>query len=210
MIDDPHAGQAVLQAGVPLEEARLAMIMVHGRGASAEDMIGLAQELRTDGVTFLAPQARGNTWYPFPFLRPIAENEPGISSALNVLAGLTRSLEQQGVGADRLLLLGFSQGACLALEFAARQPRRYAGVVGLSGGLIGPDGTDRNYAGSLEQAPVFLGCSDRDPHIPLARVHETAGVFRRLGARVDERIYPAMGHTVNDDEIEAVRALLRR
>jgi predicted esterase len=210
MTDDPHAGQAVLQAGVPLEEARLAMIMVHGRGASAEDMIGLAQELRTDGVTFLAPQARGNTWYPFPFLRPIAENEPGISSALNVLAGLTRSLEQQGVGADRLLLLGFSQGACLALEFAARQPRRYAGVVGLSGGLIGPDGTDRNYAGSLEQAPVFLGCSDRDPHIPLARVHETAGVFRRLGARVDERIYPAMGHTVNDDEIEAVRALLRR
>jgi predicted esterase len=208
MTADPHAGQPVLHAGASLQVARLAMIMVHGRGASAHDMIGLSQEFSEPEVAYLAPQAARSTWYPFSFLSPIAQNEPGITSGLNVLARLLQSLERDGLTADRVVLLGFSQGACLALEFAARFARRFGGVIGLSGGLIGPEVTERNDGGTLAETPVFLGCSDRDPHIPLARVHETASVFRRLGAAVDERIYPAMGHTVNEDEIQAVRALL--
>ncbi len=206
---DPHAGQPVLHAGARAADARLAMILVHGRGASAGDMMALAREFSEPDVAYLAPQAAGGTWYPYSFLSPIAQNEPGISSGLGAIERLLESLAQQRVGADRVILLGFSQGACLALEFAARHARRYGGVFGLSGGLIGPDGTDRGYGGTMEGTPVFLGCSDRDPHIPAGRVDETAGVFRRLGAAVDERIYPGMGHTVNGDEIEAVRARLR-
>ena len=195
--------------GQPVSEARLAVILVHGRGGSAEDILGLAQELHLQDVAYLAPQAAGRTWYPYSFLTPTAENEPDLSSALRVIAELAESLGQQGVGSDRIALVGFSQGACLALEFAARHARRYAAVVGLSGGLIGPPGTPRNYTGSFEGTPVFLGCSDVDSHIPLERVHETADVFRRMAASVDERIYPQMGHTINRDEIEAVRALLQ-
>jgi predicted esterase len=184
------------------------MIMLHGRGASAEDMMGLAGELGTTDVAFLAPQAAGRTWYPYSFLLPIQDNEPGLSSALRVIAGLVDGLVAGKIPHTRIGLLGFSQGACLSLEFAARHPRRYKAVVGLSGALIGPPDTPRDYPGSLDGAPVFLGCSDVDPHIPLARVHETAEVFRRMGASVDERIYPRMGHTVNEDEITAIRALL--
>jgi predicted esterase len=206
--DDPHRGQPVLTLGPPPSSARVAMIMVHGRGASAEDMLGLAAELRTTEVAFLAPQAAGRTWYPYPFLSPIQDNEPGITSGLAVIAGLIDALVAQQIPIGRIALLGFSQGACLSLEFAARHPQRYKTVVGLSGGLIGPPGTPRDYPGSLDGAPVFLGCSDIDPHIPLGRVQETAEVFRRMGASVDERIYPRMGHTVNEDEIAAVRALL--
>ena len=184
------------------------MIMVHGRGASAEDMLALAGEIDARGVACLAPQADGRTWYPSSFLSPISDNEPGITSGIAVLAALVETLAGEGISADRIALLGFSQGACLSLEFAARHPRRYAAVVGLSGGLIGPSGTPRDYPGSLDQTPVLLGCSDVDAHIPLARVRESADVFRRMGASVDERIYPGMGHTVNDDEMAAVRALL--
>lgn len=206
---DPHEGQPVLQAGARPSSARLAMVLVHGRGSSASDMIGLAQEFHVPDVAYLAPQAAGSTWYPYSFLSPIEKNEPGISSGLRAIGRVLHSLERQGISADRVVLLGFSQGACLSLEFAARHGRRYGGVFGLSGGLIGPDGTDRNYGGTMEGTPVFLGCSDRDPHIPVERVHETAEVFRRIGAAVDERIYPFMGHTVNDEEIQAVRARLR-
>jgi predicted esterase len=184
------------------------MIMAHGRGASGEDMLGLAAELGTSDVAFLAPQAAGRTWYPYSFLSPIQDNEPGIASGLRVIAGLVESLVAQGIPHERIALIGFSQGACLSLEFAARHPRRYRAVVGLSGGLIGPPGTPRDYAGSLDGAPVFLGCSDIDAHIPLARVRESAEVFRRMDAAVDERIYPQMGHTVNADEIAVIRALL--
>ncbi len=189
-------------------QARVAVILVHGRGASAEDVLGLAQEFRLADVTYLAPQAAGHTWYPYSFLTPIEKNEPGISSGLRVIGGLVAALGAQGLSADRVAILGFSQGGCLSLEFAARNARRYAGVIGLSGGLIGPPGTPRNYPSSLEGTPVFLGCSDVDPHIPVERVHETADVFRALHATVDERIYPGMGHTVNLDEIEAVRRVL--
>jgi predicted esterase len=206
---DPHAGQPVLRAGARPAEARLAMILVHGRGSSASDMMGLAQEFYERDVAYFALQAAGSTWYPHSFLSPIQQNEPGLTSGLRVIAGLVQSLGQQGVSADRLVLLGFSQGACLSLEFVARHARRYGGVFGLSGGLIGPDGTDRGYPETLGGTPVFLGCSDRDPHIPVTRVRETADVLRRLGGVVDERIYPFMGHTVNQEEIEAVRARLR-
>ena len=206
---DPHAGQPVLQHGVPPADARLAVILVHGRGGAAADMIGLAKELHTTGVAYLAPSAANHTWYPSSFLAPIQQNEPGISSGLRVLAGLFHTLAAHGIPHGRVLILGFSQGACLSLEFAARHARRYAGVIGLSGGLIGPPGTPRAYEGMLDGTPVFLGCSDIDPHIPLDRVHESADVCRRLGASVDERIYPGMGHTINADELEAVRALLK-
>ena len=205
---DPHAGQPILTRGPALAEARLVAILVHGRGASAEDILSLAGELRARDVAYLAPQAAGRTWYPHSFLAPIAQNEPGISSGLRVLAGLVEQVGKEGIPPSRIVLMGFSQGACLSLEFAARHAQRYAGIAGLSGGLIGPPGTARDYAGSMDGTPVLLGCSDIDPHIPLERVHETADVFRRLGARVDERIYPRMGHTDNRDELEVVDRLL--
>lgn len=205
---DPHAGQPVLRAGPAPVDARFVAIILHGRGASAEDVLGLSREFSAPNVAYLAPQASGQTWYPYSFLAPIEQNEPGLSSALRVISTLLQDLQQQGVSADRVLLMGFSQGACLASEFAARHARRYAGVVALSGGLIGPPGTPRNYEGSFDGTPVFLGCSDSDPHIPLERVRESSAVFRRMGTTVDERIYPRMGHTVNRDEIEAIDALL--
>jgi predicted esterase len=208
-ITDPHAAQPVLRYGVEPAKARLAVICVHGRGASAGDILGVAAALGTTDVAYLAPQAAGHSWYPYSFLAPMADNQPGLDSALGVLTRLVDGLETEHVGADRIAMLGFSQGACLTLEFAARHARRYRAIIGFSGALIGPPGTPRHYAGSFQATHVFLGCSDVDPHIPLERVHETADVFRRLGASVDERIYPRMGHLVNDDELEAARALLR-
>jgi predicted esterase len=161
-------------------------------------------------VAYLAPQAASNTWYPYSFLSPIEKNEPHLTSALGLISQLIATLNAKGVTSDRIGLMGFSQGACLSLEFAARHAGRYAAVVGLSGGLIGPPGTSRDYAGSLDGTPVFLGCSDVDPHIPLERVHETAEVMKGLGGSVDERIYRGLGHTVNGDELRAVTALLKR
>ncbi|MBV9880837.1 MAG: dienelactone hydrolase family protein [Gemmatirosa sp.] len=205
---DPHAAQPPRAAGAPLAGARAAVVMIHGRGASAESILSLAPLLATPDVAFLAPQASGGTWYPLGFMSPIAKNEPGITSAMHAVERAIAQVAAAGIPAERTVLLGFSQGACLATEFAARHARRYGGVVGFSGGLIGPDDTPRDYAGSLDGTPVFLGCSDVDFHIPEARVRETGKVLGRLGAEVDLRIYPGMGHTVNDDEVEAVRALL--
>ena len=205
---DPHARQPVLRGGVPVERARLVAILIHGRGASAADILSLSEELTAGDVAYLAPQAAGSTWYPMSFMSPISQNEPGITSGLRTIARLIAEVAAQGVPQERVMLLGFSQGACLSLEFAARRAGRYAAVIGLSGGLIGPPGTPRAYAGTFESTPVFLGCSDVDAHIPLARVRESADIFRRMGAAVDERIYPRMGHTVNQDELQAVNALL--
>jgi phospholipase/carboxylesterase len=204
----PHQGQPVLTAGDPVERASAAAVMVHGRGAGAADMMGLAGLLRVPGIAFLAPQAADNTWYPNRFTAPIDSNEPWLSSALTAIGDLLARIEGAGVSSERTMLLGFSQGACLTLEYVARHARRYGGVAGLSGGLIGPDGTPRDYEGSLDGTPIFLGCSDVDPHIPEARVHHSTEVLRRLGAEVTERIYPRMGHTINEDEIEEVRAML--
>ena len=206
--DDPHAGQPILSRGRVLAGARLVAILLHGRGASAEDILSLAAQIRAREVAYLAPQAAGGTWYPYSFLSPIRQNEPGITSGLRVIEGLIDQAARRGLPSNRVALMGFSQGACLSLEFAARHAQRFAAVIGLSGGLIGPPGTPRAYPGSMEGTPVFLGCSDIDPHVPLERVHETADVFRRLGASVDERIYPRMGHTVNRDELDAIDALL--
>jgi predicted esterase len=182
--------------------------MVHGRGATAESIVPLAEPLGADDFSILAPQASGNTWYPASFLSPIPVNEPGISSGISVLAALVERLERAGVAASKIALLGFSQGACLTLEFVARHPRRYGAVVGFSGGLIGPPGTPRDYPGSLNGTPVFLGCSDVDAHIPAERVRETADVLTRMGAVVDMRLYQGMGHLINEDELNAARALL--
>ncbi len=204
----PHQGQPVRTAGVPLSEARGAMIMLHGRGATAESILPLASEFDAPDFAYLAPQAGGNSWWPQSFLAPIASNEPGISSAMQAVADLLAQTAAAGVPAERTLLLGFSQGACLAAEFAARNVRRYGGVAGLSGGLIGPEGTPRNYSGSLEGTPIFLGCSDVDPHIPADRVRLSAEVLRRLGGQVTIRLYPGMGHTINEDEIAAVQNMM--
>jgi predicted esterase len=208
-VDDPHAGQPVLTSGPRPANARLTMILLHGRGASADDILSLAHELEPTDIAYLAPQAAGRTWYPYSFLTPMDQNEPGLGSALGVLSRLVEALKADGVESNRLGFLGFSQGACLALEYAARHAMPYAAVCGLSGGLIGPPGTRRDYSGSFGGTPVFLGCSDVDPHIPLDRVRESADVFRRMQADVDERIYPHMGHTVSRDEIDAVNAILR-
>lgn len=207
-VKGPHQGQPVLTAGEPLQAARAAMIMVHGRGATAESILALAGELPQPGFAFLAPQAAGNTWYPNSFLAPIPSNEPGLSSGLAVIAGLLAQLAGAGIPPEQTILLGFSQGACLSLEFAARNARRYGGVAGLSGGLIGPDGTPRDYPGSLAGTPIFLGCSDVDFHIPKERVQHTTQVLQKLGGNVTERLYPGMGHTVNLDEIKFVRGMM--
>jgi predicted esterase len=167
----------------------------------------LGAELMHPGFAYLAPQAAGSAWYPHPFTAPIQDNEPYLSSALEVLASLVASIEKT-IPAERVILLGFSQGACLTLEFAARHARRYGGVVGLSGGLIGPAGTPREYEGSFDRTPAFLGCSDVDPHIGKDRVIEAADVFGRLKADVTMRLYPQMAHTVSADEIEAVRRMV--
>lgn len=203
----PNAGQPVSTAGARLDEADAAMVLVHGRGATAASILTLADALGRPHVAYLAPQAAGNTWYPYSFLAPIADNEPGLSSALAVLVGLVEEVTAE-VSTSRTILLGFSQGACLTLEFAARHPAGYGGVVGLTGGLIGPTGTPRDYSGSFGGAPVFLGASDPDPHVPWERVEETAGVLRGMGADVTLRRYPGMGHTVNDDELAAVRRMV--
>jgi predicted esterase len=170
--------------------------------------MALAREVAPLNVTILAPQAAGNTWYPYRFLEPMERNEPYLSSALRIVADLIAQLGERGIPSERIALLGFSQGACLALEAAARNARRYAGVIGFSGGLIGPPGTSFDFAGSLDGTPVFIGSSDVDPHIPRERVEESAAALQRLGATVDVRLYPGMGHTVNRDELEAARSIL--
>jgi phospholipase/carboxylesterase len=204
----PHGGQPVGQAGVALQAAHSAMVLVHGRGDTASGILRLADVLPVPGMAYLAPQASGNTWYPNRFLAPIGSNEPWLSSALDGLADLLEQISAAGVPAERTVLLGFSQGGCLALEFAARHPRRYGALAGLSAGLIGPPGTVWPRAGSLDRTPVFLGCSDVDAHIPAARVEESAEVLRDIGGDVTAILYPGMDHTVSEDEVAHVRRLI--
>lgn len=206
--EDPHGGQPVLGYGAPLEDARAAMLMLHGRGANARDILGIAHVIDRHDVAYLAPDAANNTWYPYSFLTPIPQNEPWLSSALAFVGRSLAQIAAAGVPPERTLLLGFSQGACLTLEFVARNARRYGGVAALTGGLIGPDGTPRDYPGSLRGTPIFIGSADPDPHIPVARVHESERVLTGMGAAVTTRIYPGIGHTVIEDEIEHVRTLI--
>jgi predicted esterase len=207
-VADPHKGMPVSVAGDPVDSANAAVVMLHGRGGGAGDILDLARFLPARGVAFLAPQASGNTWYPYSFLMPIEQNEPWLSSALSTVGSLVDRVVQSGLPTERIVLLGFSQGACLASEFVARNARRYGGLIAFSGGVIGPDGTPRDYPGSLDGTPVFLGCSDVDPHVPLARVEETAAVMEQLQGSVDMRIYPGMSHSINSDELSAVHELI--
>lgn len=207
--DDPHKGQPVIEKGKPLGQAGGAVILLHGRGASAESILSLYRELNQPELAWLAPQAEYQTWYPFSFLGPIEQNEPGLTSGLNVVAGLVEKIMESGIPKDKIVLAGFSQGACLASEFSARNPARYGGVVALSGGLIGPEVEHGRYAGSMDGTPVFMGCSDYDPHIPEERVHESAKVFERLGADVTKKLYEGLGHTINEDELNHFLTILK-
>jgi phospholipase/carboxylesterase len=207
---DPHRNVRIAEAGAPLHRAKAVVVMLHGRGADGHDMLSLAEAFAQPDLAWLAPQAAGRSWYPYSFLAPVARNEPFLSSALWMLDTLLQRLSHDGFAGERVVLFGFSQGACLALEYAARHAQRYGGIVGLSGGLIGPEGAPRDYAGGLAGTPVFLGCSDTDPHIPLERVHETTYLLNALGGSVTERIYPGMGHGINEDEIKQVRGLLAK
>ena len=168
-------------AGKPLDEAQAAMILMHGRGASATSILRLAEELYHPGFAYLAPQAPDHSWYPQPFLAPLEQNEPALSAALDAVAAVLDQVIEAGIPAENVILAGFSQGACLASEFAARHAQRFGGLFVFSGGLIGPPGTPRDYAGLLARTPVLIGCGDADPHIPVERIDETAAVLARLG-----------------------------
>jgi predicted esterase len=200
-----HSGQPVLVAGWPLGESPAAVIMLHGRGAGPENIVDLVPRLDRPAFTYLAPAAAGRTWYPFSFLAPRVQNEPGLSSGLRVIGSLVDDLVSRGIRREQIVLLGFSQGACLTAEFAFEHPARYGGIVIFSGAVIGQT---RPLDGHFAGTPAFFGCSDADAHVPKSRVDESAALFTRLGAQVVERIYPGMGHLVNDDEILAARAIM--
>lgn len=206
--DGLHRGLEPLLAGAPLGPGTVALVLVHGRGASPEDMHALWHALALPGTSLIAPRARNATWYPQRFTAPLEANQPWLDSALGAVGDALALAAAHGVPAERTVLGGFSQGACLACEYVARNPRRLGALVGLSGGVIGPDDVPRAATGDLAGTPVFLGCSDIDPHIPRGRVEATRDLLEALGAVVDARIYRGMGHTVNDDEVRAVRALV--
>lgn len=207
-MDGPHQGQPLVTAGTSLEEAEAAVVLVHGRGATARSIVRMAESFHRPGVAYLAPQANRNTWYPNPFTAPVESNEPGRTSGLQAITDAIGEATDAGIPVERVMLLGFSQGACLASEFVARNPARYGGLAVLSGGLIGETIDPDDYDGDLDGTPVFFGCSDVDPHIPEGRVHESAAVFERLHADVTKRLYPGMGHTINQDESERVSAMV--
>jgi predicted esterase len=198
----------VATAGASLRDARAVVLLTHGRNAAPENVLDLVPRLDRDDVAYLAPAAPGRTWYPLSFMADTAANEPSLSSSLRVLPSLIEQVVSAGVSRERIVLMGFSQGACLTAESSVRHASRYGGIVIFTGGLIGPPGTTWPYGGSFDGTPVFLGCSDVDPHVPAARVEETANVFRRMGADVTTRIYPGMGHVVNDDEIGLAQAIV--
>ena len=205
----PHQQMPLVETGAPFEEAKIAIIMIHGRGASAESILGIANEIEArEKIVFLAPKAQNHTWYPYSFLSPLEQNQPHLNSAIQSIYNAIQHAVNNGIAHHRIILLGFSQGACLASEFAARHPAKYAGVVALSGGVIGSSFQPELYAGDLDNTPYFIGCSDVDPHIPEQRVHESASLLKRLNAQVTKRIYPELGHTINSDEIHHINTMV--
>ncbi|WP_099826895.1 alpha/beta hydrolase [Oceaniglobus indicus] len=218
----PHGGQRLISAGAPPAGARLAVVMIHGRGGSPEDMIGLADHLALPDLAVLAPEAGGRSWWPDSFLAPLAANEPGLGSGLSVVEALLDDLQAAGFGPERVALVGFSQGACLAVEAAARLARPFRAITALSGGLVGTGETDDaprddlygrrdkrfDYDGRLDGVPVLLGCHERDPHIPLARVRKSAEVLQDMGARVETQVIPGAGHGIVADEVAWLRRIL--
>lgn len=195
-------------AGKPAAEANKALIMIHGRGGSAEDILSLASHLQVQDYALLAPQATGHTWYPYSFMAPPAQNEPGFSSALQVLSELEKDLNKQGISADRIYFLGFSQGACLTLEYVTRNAKKYGGVVAFTGGLIGDKVYSENYRGDFAATPVYIGTSDPDPHVPVERVQATEEVLQKMNADVTVKVYKNMGHTISQDEVDMANNLV--
>ena len=202
-----HAKQVVFQ-GVPLASANKAMILLHGRGASAASILSLQDYLHLEGFALLAPEATNHTWYPYSFLAPVEQNEPWLSSALELVAGLVEDCKAVGIDESQIHLLGFSQGACLTLEFAARNATRFGSVTAFTGGLIGEKINRENYSGAFNETRVFIGCSDRDMYVPVERVYASTNILTEMGAKVIEKIYPGMGHTINEDEINIVNNIL--
>lgn len=206
---NPHGNVRVAVQGAPLNRAKKVIILMHGRGATAQSMFSLGELFADTNTTLIAPQASDNTWFPYSFMANELLNQPYLDSALNMLDDIVKRLMNQGFGESQLILIGFSQGACLSLEFAARSAYALKLVAGLSGGLIGEQLNIERYASDLSHQTIFLGCSDVDFHILVERVHETASIFEERGAKVDKRIYAQMGHVVNDDEVTAIQKLLR-
>jgi predicted esterase len=207
---DPHGNQPVVHRGPAIDSSAGAVVLIHGRGASAEDILGLADEFDVPELAYLAPEASGHTWYPYSFMAPIEQNQPWLNSALNVLKTIVERASAAGVSPHKIAFVGFSQGACLATEFVARNPARYGGLVAFTGGLIGPPGTQFNYSGQLSGTPSFLGAGDPDPHVPWKRVEESASVLSALGGDVTLRRYPGLPHTIKRDEIQQAQQVLSR
>lgn len=210
MSDNPHLQQPVVSLGAPFKTAEQVMILLHGRGASAESILSLAAEFDAPNTHFIAPQAHQFRWYPYSFLSPLERNEPDLSYALERVDSLIKRIVSSGKRLDQIVLAGFSQGACLASEYVIRNPRRYGGLIVLSGGWIGPQNTARTADADLDGMPVFIGCSDIDQFIPVSRVEETSALFESMQADVRLRIYSGMGHTVNADEVLQINTLLKQ
>ena len=197
-----------ITAGKPLNEAKKALIMIHGRGASSNDILSLARHLNVADFALVAPQAEGNTWYPYSFLAPTSQNEPSLSKSLKVISEVVKSVEENGISKENIYFLGFSQGACLALEFTARNASKYGGVIAFTGGLIGESISEKTYSGKFENTPIFIGTSDPDFHVPVERVNETEILLKKMGASVTKKIYENMGHTISQDEINLANELV--
>lgn len=200
--------QNIITAGKSFSQADKVLVMIHGRGGTAEDILSLAADLHVADFALLAPQAEGNSWYPSSFLSPREDNEPFLSSSLNILKEIVTDLETKGFSRAQIYLLGFSQGACLALDFAASDAKRYGGIVAFTGGVIGEHLDHRNYHGDFDGTPVFIGSSNPDFHVPVERVNETTVLFEEMGANVTEIIYENMGHTISESEITQVNKLI--
>jgi phospholipase/carboxylesterase len=198
----------IVTAGNKLTATSKVLVLLHGRGGSAEDILSLASHLDVTGFSLLALQATNNTWYPYSFLAPPSQNEPWLSSALGLLKELVEDLLRKSVQTENIYFLGFSQGACLTLEFVTRNAAKYGGVVAFTGGLIGDKIYSENYKGDFQNTPVFIGTSNPDPHIPVERVYATSNILKNMNAVVTEKIYTGMGHTINQNEIDNANKLV--